>query len=470
VQQLNANSASASRLSLPAVIVFSVATFPISSLAVALYVYLPPYLAGHIGVSLAAIGFAWATVRVIDIAVDPMLGHAMDRTKTSFGRYRVWLVAGVPITMLAVFMLFMAPKGVGGGYVLVWLFVLYLGFSIFSLSLWAWAATLVREYHERSRVFGTLTAVGVVVSVATLLVPIVVPVAGLDSAQSVPAMGWFIIVFTPLTVGLSVWRTKERLNPSSEHFAFRDYWDIARKPEVIRVFFAQVAVTLGPTAMSAMYLFYFRDVLGFQTQSATVLLLVYILAGVLGAPLTARLAMRIGKHQAFMATTASFSLGLLVLLLVPRGSSLAAAPVMAWCGFMATGFALLLNAMMADVGDEIRLHQNKERMSLLYAVQTLAAKVAAAGAIAITYPLLARFGYDAREGAANTHAAIVGLQWVFLAGPTVCVALGGAAVFGWKLDAHKHAKVRAELDARDSLMAAEAARAEAVEALAEEIA
>jgi GPH family glycoside/pentoside/hexuronide:cation symporter len=443
------------RLSLLSIITFSVATFPVSALAVALFVYLPPYLAGHLGVPLATIGFVWATVRLVDLFVDPALGHAMDRTRTPFGRYRAWLAVGVPILMLAVYKLFMAPKGVGGSYVLLWLFVLYIGNSILILSQWAWGATLAKAYHERSRVFGIMTAVGVAAAVVTLLIPIAAPMLGLDNDQGVRAMGWFVIALAPVTVGITFWRTPERLNVNvSEHFAFGEYLAIIAKPEVIRLFLCQMALTLGPGWMSAMYLFYFRNILGFTTQQATVLLLIYILAGVVGAPLTARAARRLGKHQTLMVSTTAFSLGLLSILVVPKGNVAAAIPMMFWCGFMAAGFGLMINAMMADVGDEIRLDQGKERMSLLYAVLTFAAKVAAAGAISITFPLLAAVGYNAAEAAPNTATALRGLEWAFLSGPIVFVTLGGLCVWGWKLDAARHANVREKLDARDAALAA----------------
>ena len=442
------------RVSLLSIITFSVATFPVSALSVALFVYLPPYLAGHLGIPLATIGLVWATVRLVDLGVDPVLGHAMDRTSTPFGRYRAWLAVGVPILMLAVYMLFMAPKGVGGGYVLVWLFVLYIGNSILILSQWAWGATLATAYHERSRVFGILTAVGVASAVVTLLIPIAAPSFGLDNDQGVRAMGWLVIALAPITVGITFLRTPERLNVNvGEHFALADYLAIVRKPEVIRLFLCQMALTLGPGWMSALYLFYFRAILGFTTQQATILLLVYIIAGVAGAPLTARAARRFGKHQTLMLTTTAFVLGLLTILIVPKGNVPAAIPLMFCSGFMAAGFGLMVNAMMADVGDEIRLEQGKERMSLLYAVLTFASKVAAAGAISITFPLLAAFGYHAAEGAHNTAAALSGLQWAFLSGPVIFVALGGACVWGWKLDAARHASVREKLEARDAALA-----------------
>lgn len=443
------------RLSLVSIITFSVATFPASALGVALFVYLPPYLAGHLGVPLTTIGLVWATVRIVDLGVDPLLGQAMDRTETPFGRYRAWLVAGVPVLMLPVYMLFMAPRGIGGGYILAWLFVLYVGNSILILSQWAWSASLAREYHERSRMFGLLTAVGVLAAVVTLLVPIGAPYFGLDNDAGVRAMGWLVILMAPITVAISVFTTPERLNKDvSEESTLQDYLDIAFKPEILRLFFCQVALTLGPGWMSAMYLFYFRSVLGFTTPTATVLLLIYILAGVVGAPLTARLAKRLGKHQTLIVTTTAFSLGLLGVLAVPRESFAAALPVMFWCGFMAAGFGLMINAMMADVGDEIRLEQGKERMSLLYSVLTFASKIAAAGAISVTFPLLAFAGFDAHEGAHNTATALAGLQRVFLIGPIFFIMAGGACVWGWKLDAARHADVRAKLEARDAAASA----------------
>ena len=441
----------AQKLSLISIISFSIGTLPVSALGVALFVYLPPYLAGHLGVALTAISGAWATVRLVDLFVDPVLGHMMDRTRTPFGRYRAWLAAGVPVLMLAVYMLFMAPKGIGGTYILVWLFVLYLGNSILGLAQSAWSATLATEYHERSRVFGILTAVGVAAAVATLLIPIFAPSLGMDNAQSVRAMGWFVIVIAPFAVGLTVWRTPERLSQDVHAgFSYADYWEIVKKPEVIRLFLCQMALTLGPGWMSAMYLFYFKDVRGFTTQQATILLLVYILSGVAGAPLTAQASIRFGKHQTLIATTTSFFLGLFSIFVIPRGSLLAGTPVMFWCGFMAAGFGLMINAMMADVGDEIRLHQGKERISLLYAVLTFAAKIASAAAISVTFFLLSRVGYNPADGAHNSAAALNGLQWVFLSGPMVFVVLGGLCVVGWKLDAERHAGVRAKLDARDA--------------------
>jgi GPH family glycoside/pentoside/hexuronide:cation symporter len=455
----------AGQLSLSRIIVYALGTLPVSMLGISIAVYLPPYLASHLGMGLVAIGGVWAFVRLVDIGVDPLIGMLMDRTRTPYGRYRVWLAAGTPVLMFSVYMLFMAPVGISPTYLAVWLFILYIGNSIMALSHSAWRATLATAYDERSRVFGIVTAVGVLAAVSALIAPIAAGAFGLSSAQGVQAMGWMVIVGAPFAVGASVWFTPERITTDikTDRFPLLDYWDIVKKPEMIRLVLSQVALTLGPGWMSAMYIFTFRDVLGFTSSQSTILLLLYVLAGVAGAPLTARFAMRWSKHRTLMVTTTAYSLGLCAIFIFPRGSFLVGVPMMLWCGFMAAGFDLMVGAMMADVGDEIRLHQGKERISLLYALTTLAAKVAAAVAIVLTYPLLARLGYNAVEGAHNTAAAIHGLKLAFVLGPIVFVMLGGACFIGWKLDAKRHAGVRAALDARDGELDAAAVR-EAVHA------
>ena len=98
-------------------------------------VYIPPFFASHLGVNLTLIGVAFFVVRMLDLGVDPVLGLVMDRTRTRFGRYRVWVLIGGPILMAAVYALFEAPSGIGLPYLIFWLLVFYLGNSILGLSL-----------------------------------------------------------------------------------------------------------------------------------------------------------------------------------------------------------------------------------------------------------------------------------------------------------------------------------------------
>src|SRR4029453_1984482 len=103
--------------------------------------------------------------------------------------------------------------------------------------------------------------------------------------------------------------------------------------------------------------------------------------------------------------------------------------------------------------DEVRLQQGRERLSLIYALNTLTTKIGAAVAIGISFPLLQRLGYPPKEGSQNSPEAISALGLIFAAGPIFFVLVGGACVLGWKMTAERHAEVRAELEARDAAAA-----------------
>jgi Na+/melibiose symporter-like transporter len=450
----DAPKAAAGRLGLPTILTFAAVTLPMSALGVSLAIFLPRYFASHLGVSLIAVGGAFALVRAIDVPVDPILGLLMDRTRTAIGRYRVWLLIGAPILMLAVYQLFMAPMGISRGFLIVWLLCLYLGTSILGLSHTAWASTLAAAYHERSRLFGVLTMVGVAASVVVLGIPTLAKHFHLGDPDGVQTMGWLVLCLIPIGVGLVAWRIPEKVAAdvhTTQQYPLRDYWQLIKKPAMIRLILAQTCLTLSPGWMSALYLFFFKDVLGFSIAVASGLLGVYVLAGVAGAPITTWVSSRIGKHRTLMLATSAYSIGLCAVIFVPKnGNILTAIPVMLWCGGMASGFNLLIQSMTADVGDEVRLEQGKQRMSLIYSLTSLAAKIAGAFAIFLTYWVLSRVGYNARDAAHNTAHAIFGLELAYVVGPVFFAMLGGACFIGWKLDAVRHGEIRQALDTRDA--------------------
>jgi glycoside/pentoside/hexuronide:cation symporter, GPH family len=245
--------------------------------------------------------------------------------------------------------------------------------------------------------------------------------------------------------------TPERIvaEHSVEKVTLRDYWEMITWPEMLRIVAAAFCLTMGPGWMSAMYLFYFHDSRGFSFQTSTLLLGLYIIAGVLGAAGLSWLATRLGKHRTLMIASTIYSLGLMILNFLPKGDLIPAAIIMFVLGFLAAGFVLLGRAMCADVGDAIRLAKGRHRQSLLFALMTSAEKIAGALAIFCSFTVLGLVGYNPKEGAQNTVAAIHNLELVYLLGPITFVMLGGACYLGYKLDHKRHAEIRDALDARD---------------------
>lgn len=442
-------------LSFLAAVAFAGPGLPMGAFAVALTVYLPNHYASRLGLPLAVIGLAFTGVRLIDILFDPAIGVLMDRTRSPFGRYRPWMLAGVPIFALAAYELFMAPVGVTAAYLVGWLLAFYIGYSIILLSHISWASTIARDYDERSRIFGFIQVVSVAGATAVLLLPVILAATRhITGAAGVQAMGWFLVIVTPLGVLMAQARTPEPppLSAQAETFTLKDYWEMIIRPDMRRIIMADFCLYLGPGWMSAMYLFYFRDSRGFSLPQANILLIIYIAAGLIGAAALSRFAMWAGKHRTLMIATTGYSLGLVGMTLLPKGDLLATAPFMFLMGFLATSFTLLDRAMVADVSDAVRLESGRQRIGVLYALITSTQKIAGALSIGLTYIVLSWVGYNPKGGSVNMPRSIHGLEMVYLIGPVVFVMLGGACYIGYTLDAKRHAQIRADLEARDAMV------------------
>jgi GPH family glycoside/pentoside/hexuronide:cation symporter len=439
------------RLGLGSILAFAGPSLALTGMGTVYGVYLGPYLTGVLGVPLAVISGAFLVTQMLTLFLDPALGWAMDRTRTPIGRFRPWMLAAAPIFVTAIYMIFMAQKGIGFGYLLTWSLVLGVGSSMLVLSQSAWAANLATNYNDRSRLYGILGGIGGVGAMLFLALQIVFAKPHPGLPNNIQVSGWVVVTLIPLTVALLALLVREPVTPTVRTpFVLRDYWEMISRPEMVRLILADFALALGPGATAPLYLFFFRDVLGFTPTEEAALLMIYTAAAFFGGPLLGLLATRLNKHRTLALSTIGYAICQGSLFVIPKGMFIAAVPGMFGCGFIAAGFLLLVRAMVADVGDEIRLEQGKERMSLLYSLVTTTTKVGGAITLPVTYSVLAFVGFKTAPGAVNTASAIHGLVMCYVFAPIIFVLAGGAVMYGYKLDAKRHADIRAKLDLRDA--------------------
>jgi GPH family glycoside/pentoside/hexuronide:cation symporter len=428
---------------------FAAPCLPLAGLGLPLVVYLPEFYASEVGLSLAQVGFAFMAVRFLDMAFDPFIGGVMDRTRTRFGRFRPWFALGAPILMLATAMLFMPGPGVTTFYLWGWLLVLYAGVSIATLSQLAWGASLSPDYHQRSRVYAWWQGANVVGMILVLVLPTVLPRLGIKAhAAAVGAMGWFVVLLLPITVALAVLRVPEpRIQSAPERSGLAEYFKLLRRPTVARLLIVDFLVGAGPSITAALFFFFFVRVKDFDKGTASLLLLIYFVGGLIGAPIWTRLAYRIGKHRTLAVSGLFYAAATLGSNLIPPGAAPVAAVMMFLAGLPYSAGAFLLRAMMADVADEELLDSRIDRTGLLYALLSGTVKIASAAAVGITFPLLALLGFDAKATGVST--GLDGLTIMFTLGPAALALAASAIIAGFPLTEARHGEIRDALAARD---------------------
>jgi Na+/melibiose symporter-like transporter len=431
---------------------FSTPSLPLAAMLLPVTIYLPNYYTEDLGVGLVAVGWAFGLVRLFDLWSDPVLGLMMDRTRTRFGRFRPWFVAGAPIAMIAIWMLFMARPGIGAIYILLWLIAGFLGQSMTQLGHMAWASQATRAYDERSRIYGWSQGFTVLGMLVILILPVVMSkVFKASDTQGVQAMGWFVILALPPAVVLALLAVPEPLaRLETQRLRLAHYWRMFRQPNALRLLAVDILLGTGPGLAGTLFFFYFGAVRGYDRGDAGALLILYFLGALAGAPLWTLAARRFGKHRTLAAAAVLYAVAQSAVLITPHGLVWGIV-TMFLAGLPFSAGPILLKAMMADVGDEVRLRTGIDQSGLLFSLLTGSIKIGSATAVIVSTQVLSAFGYQPALRENNSPEALMALGLIFGLVPAALGLIAAALIWFHRLDASAHGVIRRELDERDAL-------------------
>ncbi|MNE38637.1 glucuronide transporter [compost metagenome] len=179
-------------------------------------------------------------------------------------------------------------------------------------------------------------------------------------------------------------------------------------------------------------------------------MLFYFVAGLVGAPIWAWLATRIGKDRALAVASLIFAGLYIAATLVPGGNFALTAAAMFIAGLPYAAGLFLLRAMMADAGDEVRLETGVDRTGLMFSILSATTKIGHVVAL-IPYLILQWVGFKALPGpAGNSEFSLLALQILFIAVPGLLLAAAAWVLKGYPLTPQRHDEIREALSARDA--------------------
>jgi Na+/melibiose symporter-like transporter len=444
-------------LSILSLFAYALPAAPIAALGLPLVVYLPRFYAGYMGFGLVAVGQIFLVLRLWDVVVDPVLGVLSDRFPTRWGRRRHWIALSVPIIVLSTYMVFLPARGVGSAYLIGWMLLLYVGWSLLTLSHVAWGAELSADYHERTRIQSWRQSVLVIGLVLVLTVPafaLRLHPAEPEAAQ-LASMGWFVVLILPPAALLSLLSVPERALPPRPHVDFRKAWGVLLHNRPLQILLAADLISgIAAGIVASLFLFLAQDVLQLGQTGASLLLLVYFLSGIAFAAPILQLSRRLGKHRTAALSALWTAVLQPVIWFLPTGSAIPAFVALAVLGVNYTAGPFLYQSMMADVADHDTVATGQARTGLFFSFLTMTNKLGQALAIWIAFQLLHWVGFH--PGAENTPDVLMGFRIAYIV-PTSIIAAGTAALL-WRfpIDEVLQRANRAALE-RQALAAAAAA-------------
>jgi Na+/melibiose symporter-like transporter len=430
-------------------VLFGLAEMPLQIATLAILAYIPNYYGMDLGVSLASVATVLMIARLFDAVTDPLVGYFSDRTQSRWGRRRVWMVASIPVLILAVYRLTFPDPLVDAGYLLLWMVVFWLGWTMLQIPYYAWAAELSDDYNERSVIVGWRSAVGLVANILSKLIPVIAvyffAVSGTKGVLQI--IGIILLCVTPVAVGVTVAFVPERMDFKEVTLpVMRGLRLLWRNGPFKRLMLSFFLTNIGAAFGTTLVLFYIRAVLG-EESAGIVVLLVYYAASLTGVSFWVWLSRRLGKHRAVFFAYLSFWAGMIYMFL-GKGDFYYMLPVMVVTGFCGSALWTLPNAMKADVIDVDRLRCGQNRAAWFFSVWSFGIKLAQSVGPMLALLMLDATGFDAAPKTTNTEDDLFGLRVLYSFGTPVFYTLAALVIWNYPLTQKRHLKIRASIERR----------------------
>lgn len=421
---------------------------PFAALGLPLAVTLPEFYGTQLQIG-GVVGLVFLIVRCFDILIDPPLGFWMDRTRTKLGRFKLWMLICLPILFVSAGFIFLAQKGVGPVYLGLWLFVLYVGYSIAALSQASWGSVLSSDYVERSRVFAWWQVGNIFGILCVALIPVIAQALHYSYIQGVQAMGLFIMITLPITIGIALWIVPEKVSGAATHdIKLSHYFDMWKYRNVRAILWCDLFMGLAPGVMGALFLYFFEQTKGLDRLQSSIAMLLYFVAGIVGAPIWVFVSKRIGKHATLIVSSLIFALLYAAMYFAPKGNFPVCAAMTFLNGIPYAASLLLTRACMADIGDEVMADTGHDHKGTLMAILSATTKIGYALS-AFTITVVGLLHFNVKVPAASPPEALAWLQILFIGLPVLFLLLGALAMKDYDLSPQRHADIMARLKAKE---------------------
>ena len=440
---------------------YGLPAFAFAMLLLPPYVLLPVFYSQNMGLPLYLVGYVVVACRVLDAVTDPIIGFLSDRTRSRFGRRKVWIAAAVPFTVYAVLMLFVPPAEADIAWFAAGMAGLTIAWTMLLLPYSAWGAELSTDYNTRTVVVGVREGLGLAGTLLVVSIPAAMTGYGIsDPLLHMNAVGYTSAGAIVLTVAIALMQVPDmgpaRVAGPGPVFKLREVF--ANKP-FVRLLSAYLVNSFANGLPATLFILFVGHVLGLPDMYGP-LLLAYFLSAMLAIPGWLLVSRVIGKHRTWCASMilASAIFSLTPFVVVP-GELYPFLVITILTGMAAGADFAIPSAIQADVIDLDTLTTGQNRAGLFFAIWGVATKMSFALA-ALSFPLLEWQGFNASAldqtgKSGNSGDALMLLTALYAIVPVGLKGVALLLVWSFPLGKSEQAEIRRQIDLRQRAHAQE---------------
>ncbi|MBD5805576.1 lactose permease [Lactobacillus sp. 0.1XD8-4] len=452
---------------------YSLGAFGHDAFFALLSTYFMMYVTGHLFTTSdkafdnRMVGYVGAIImilRIVELLIDPLIGNAIDRTNTRWGKFKPWVVGGGIISAVLLAALFTPLGGLNTSNPILYLVVfaiIYIIMDVFysfnDVGFWSMVPAMSFDSHERDKI-ATFARVGSTIGgqiIGFVIMPMVLFFSINQNGGTGDDRGWFIFAaivaaisaITAIGVGMFTHEQKSLLRENKEETKLKDILHILIKnDQLLAIAMSYLFFTTGQTLLNSFELYYFTYILG-DAKAFSILGGLNTIVGVISVFAFPLFSGKIGRHKLFYGAASIEVLGALIFAFA--GKSLALVLLGAELFFIPQPIIFLV--VLMTITDSVEYGQLKlghRDESLTLSIRPLLDKFGGAVANGVVVMATVAAGMTGGATAATVTAHGVNIFKIYMFLIPIALIIIGIIIFVLKvkLDEKSHAKIVAKLE------------------------
>ena len=354
-------------------------------------IMLPAFFAEVHNFDIAIIGTYIFLAKIIDIASDPIVGWINDRKILN---RKVLIILGSVLCSIGLYKLFIQKQIDYDAYLLVWISVLYLGWTLFQIPYLSIGYDLEKDYFLRTK----LSANRELFILFGLFFSLGFPMFFNFSNAELLSLIVYIAIFSGF-IGVLVMLNKipdnRKTNKDVELKSV--FKNLKNNNLLVRLMFAWFINSLANVFPMILFSFYVSYVLGGNDSDRQVVLFYYFLFAILGVPFWTYVSKRFGKKRTWVTSLILSAFFFIFVLFLSKGDINFFIIISCITGFCLGADLIIPPSIQADLSD-VHLNKFKEDISgILFSLITFFNKLSFAVASLFVFSILSYLNFEANE-------------------------------------------------------------------------
>lgn len=401
----------------------------------------------------ALAGNALLIGKLWDAINDPLFGWLTDRTKSRFGKRRVFMIFGAIPLGISIALLWFVPT-LDRLAAFAWIAFTFILFdtlwTITNVPYYALTSELTDDYDERS----SLTTYRMVMAVPAYLVgaaltPAIVGLFALQrTGYAFIGVAYGALAAVALLISAAGFRERKKVSQTkAEPSPFKSVKAALRNKPFVWLCLTYLVINIAFAFIKILMAYYIEYQLLMKDQTSLVLGLMLICVTI-SLPFWQWASRKMDKGPAYALGMAVGALAIILTFFLPHNTSSLIYIIAVLAGFGFSAQWIFPWAMVADVADYDRLETGQQRSGMYYGVWGLATKISEALALAAVGWILTGFGYV--PNVEQTPHALLGIRLFFGLIPAGIIFVSLPLLFKYPVTRKSHNEVRKQLDALDA--------------------